>query len=532
MVRKENQIVCGITAYWAKEAILGQEQWNILLRGATDRGQNGIGITVINGKSYSIFKREGCSEEEINLALSFLKNEVKLGSIVLLLCRATPETEKETTIEMLQPIVNDELYLIHNGGITDSLRKELTTFPYRTNIDSEMILAAYRKFGNNMKDCMEWLVGSFAFVLYDPRKEKLYAVTSFNPLAHMYVRGYGYFLHSDNDCLSKVLFSLTGQTQDGVNIWESFYHHYLQGFSILETDIQSGFQFKQSYTPRFLHPTWGNRIAKDTKALVVSSGGIDSGLTAFVLNKIGYDVTLVHFLYNQKAMHSELWAVTHLAEYLDCNIQVIDLRSFYKSLPEKGMLTSDTIPIDTGGDLIKSTIAWSSGRNAVFASMAMATAESMITSNLARKVLISAGWYQLSEETGGYPDNSFQFNESLESLKTYGYISGSRIKFLPIMQQLTKTEEWILGGALDFPFELTVSCDDPKIVNTHPYLCVECGSTRLSILASDRSGVPDKRLFLSPRPKLSEKMNNPPVEDIINRLLLSGEDKNKLKSLL
>jgi 7-cyano-7-deazaguanine synthase len=518
--------MCGISGYWAKESALSSTEWAILLQGVSERGQDGIGIVIYFKGHYVCKKVVGTYEDHKEELLDFLR-EASLGSVTLLSSRATPETERVTSKDMIQPVMNNGLYLVHNGGVTDSLKKELT-FDFQTNIDSEVILAAYRKFSNNMKECMEWLVGSFAFILIDDQKKKLYTVTSFNPLAHMYVRGYGYFLHSDNDCLGRVLNHLTNQSQDGVNVWESWYHHYIDGYTIIETDLESGFQFKKKYKPRFLHPYWKGSDGPP-KALVVSSGGIDSGLTAFILSKIGYEVELIHFLYGQKAMQAEEWAVRQLSKYLGCASRFIDLQPFYKSLPEKGMLTSPDIAIDSGGDLIKSTIAWSSGRNAVFASMTMTLAESMITSNKTSQVFISAGWYQLSEETGGYPDNSFQFNEALESLKNYGYIAGSGIKFLPVMQRLTKTEEWVLGSSFDFPFELTVSCDDPSMVDGVPHLCTECGSTKLSILASDRAGVNDLRRFVGGRPRLSGKLVTSPLFNIIDRLVLPQEDKNKLK---
>ena len=161
-------------------------------------------------------------------------------------CRATPETENETTVENMQPISKDGIVLVHNGGVTKEVVKDWDC-EMQTNMDSEYIIEAYKKHGNNIKIAMENISGSFAFVMHDSKKDKLFAVTSFNPLAHMYIRGYGYFYHSDNDILSQVLHSLTGQSYDGMNVWESWYHHYLDGYSIIETDLQSGFQSNQKY---------------------------------------------------------------------------------------------------------------------------------------------------------------------------------------------------------------------------------------------------------------------------------------------
>ena len=92
------------------------------------------------------------------------------------------------------------------------------------------------------------------------------------------------------------------------------------------------------------------------------------------------------------------------------------------------------------------------------------------------------------------------------------------------MQNLTKTEEWFLGSSLGFPFEYTVSCDNPRMKKWNstiiPELCVECGSTRLSILASDRAGVEDPRVFNRTRPRLSATMKVDSFKSIVNRLVL------------
>ena len=108
----------------------------------------------------------------------------------------------------------------------------------------------------------------------------------------------------------------------------------------------------------------------------------------------------------------------------------------------------------------------------------------------------------------------------------------SRIEFVPVLQALTKTEVWKLGENLGFDFGSTVSCDNPLIgAKGIPYLCTECGSTKLSILASDRAGVKDERKFIGKRPTLSEPMKLPSIKDIINRLILSEDDKERLLEL-
>lgn len=444
------------------------------------------------------------------------------GDLVLGYSRATPETEKETTEAMLQPIYNKDygLALIHNGSVTESCRQDYPWL-YNTEIDSEIILAAYIGCDRNMKKAMEKLSGAFAFVLVDFEKGCMYAVASFNPLAHAYIKGVGYFLHSTEEALRKVVKTECGASRDGMNVWENWYCHYLPGYTIVKTDLDSGMQQWQEFQPRFILPDPPMKEEEDDVVLVAASGGIDSGLTSWVLAELGYNVNMVNFLYGQRSEEAEQICLEALS---NChrNFSLIRkcLSEFYHS--ESSMLMDRTAEILTGGDLIKSTIAWVPGRNAFFAVALMVLAEQYIMmTGTKRNVYISAGWNQLSEETGGYPDNSFRFNRALEELVKYGFVKGGQIKMLPVLQRLTKTEEWRLGAWMDFPFEYTVSCDNPKVVDGNVVLCTECGSTKLSMIAAERAGVADPRLLDKPKETISEYQHSyDGARELVSRLVL------------
>ncbi len=530
--------MCGITSYWARESVLTREQYNTLLTGAQQRGQDGFGLTICKGERDFTFRATNPYTSKKDRILDFIERNMAVGSVLIASCRATPETEKETDLNMLQPITYDDMILAHNGGVTESVKNELD-YRFRTDIDSETIIASYLLNGRNMKTAMENLSGSFAFVFLDILHNKLYGVTSFNPLAHMYIKGYGYFYHSDNEVLGKVLYNITGASRDGMNVWESWYHHYLPGYTIIETDLDSGSQRHTQYTPRFLHPCWNSSKSIDqNKTYVIASGGIDSGLTAYLLHLVGRDVSMLHFHYGQKSQIAETWALIELSTRFRIPYQIFDLSILFSGLVDPSMLLKNNIPVESGGENIKSTIAWVAGRNVIFASIAMAFAETSVFNWNYNTIDIAAGWAQLSEETGGYPDNSFYFMETLEQIKKFGYIAGHRIHFLPVLQRITKTECWSLGNALGFPFELTVSCDDPNMKwdndlrKNVPHLCPDCGSTKLSIIAADRANVKDKRFFTKERPKLSEPTSVASHRDIIDRLILTQAEKEKLKGLL
>jgi len=526
--------MCGVVCYWAREGLLSRHQYDLLFTGAEQRGMDGFGVT-IKGETIRSLKVLGPYSSERNNVLDFVEQFMGVGDILIASCRATPETEKETDMEMIQPMEAGnpiDLVLSHNGGVTDSVKDSLA-FDYQTNIDSEAIIAAYLQFGKNMKNAMEFLSGSFAFVMLDTISNQLYAVTSFNPLAHMYIRGCGYFYHSDNDVLTQVLESITGAKRDGMNVWESWYHHYLPGYTIIQTDLDSGSQSHTEYDPRFLHPVW-NSTEKEyaQKTYVIASGGIDSGLTTHLLKLVGRDVTMIHFHYGQKAERAEAWATRALSAKFDVPYLYFDLSDLYHKLADRSMLLRDEIPIRSGGEFLKSTIAWVAGRNAIFASIVLAFAETSIFNWNYSHVDIAAGWAQLSEETGGYPDNSFYFQQALNMLKDFGYITGKRIHFLPVLQRITKTECWSLGAALKFPFELTVSCDNPKMIGGGPWLCPDCGSTKMSIIAADRANVKDERRFTKERPKLSKPTSVASHRTIIDRLILTQAEKEKLREMI
>jgi asparagine synthase (glutamine-hydrolysing) len=75
-----------------------------------------------------------------------------------------------------QPMSNSagSLQIVFNGEIYNylELRQELGTYPFRTNSDTEVVLAAYEKWGES---CVDHFVGMFAFLIWDEQKQRLFA---------------------------------------------------------------------------------------------------------------------------------------------------------------------------------------------------------------------------------------------------------------------------------------------------------------------------------------------------------------------
>ena len=74
-----------------------------------------------------------------------------------------------------QPMSSDDgnLWLVFNGEIYNyvELKQELADYPFRSNTDSEVILAAYQRWG---AACLDRMVGMFAFAIWDDASRRLF----------------------------------------------------------------------------------------------------------------------------------------------------------------------------------------------------------------------------------------------------------------------------------------------------------------------------------------------------------------------
>lgn len=75
-----------------------------------------------------------------------------------------------------QPMSNasGNLWIAFNGEIYNflELREQLHDYPFRTKTDTEVILAAYERWG---EACLDRFLGMFAFLIWDSRKRRLFA---------------------------------------------------------------------------------------------------------------------------------------------------------------------------------------------------------------------------------------------------------------------------------------------------------------------------------------------------------------------
>ena len=74
-----------------------------------------------------------------------------------------------------QPMPNHDgtRWIVFNGEIYNylELRAELSDYPYRSQTDTEVVLAAYERWGEK---CLDHLLGMFAFSIWDSRAQRLF----------------------------------------------------------------------------------------------------------------------------------------------------------------------------------------------------------------------------------------------------------------------------------------------------------------------------------------------------------------------
>lgn len=506
--------MCGLSAFFAREAVPSPKVIQNLLHYGSERGSDAVGFVLISEELgyfeiVDSHKEIGIGNEK-ELAQRISK-DMKVGDIVLINHRATPETESASTdSRSIQPVIDEShgIVLIHNGSVSsfvyDKLREK---YEPKSDIDSEAIIWSYLEHGRNMKGCMEFLSGGFAFLLFDMEKEMLYAVATHNPLWAGYVRGYGMFFSSTEEGIYSTISLIKGTAinRNNIMVWEDYYCREIPAFSISEIEMYSGMLNEIKFYPRYVHPKYDplEKRFQNRKILVCASGGLDSTTTLTVLKEAGYDVSAVHFKYSHRGQECEAKAISEICKILDVPCIVFDIESSMKQLDSDSMLTNPDHAITTGTqEDLKTTVAWTCFRNGFFVTYMGALAESLIINQDYGEVYIAGGFLNLTE-SGVYPDNSERFISAFSKFARFASIVGTRIKPLFACSNLLKTEQYILLDALGHLEKLSpwlISCDRPKMIDGVPHNCSKdgkpaCGSGLLSWWATKYAGVEDYRKY-------------------------------------
>ena len=216
---------------------------------------------------------------------------------------------------------------------------------------------------------------------------------------------------------------------------------------------------------------------KNELAVVLVSGGMDSGVTALLASQ-EYRLAVLHFNYRQRSEKKERIASRKIAEYLKAEMFLEAELPFLEDIGGSS-LTDRTIPIPIEKipvGIIPSTYV--PFRNGIMISIAAAWAETIG----AKHIFIGA----VEEDSSGYPDTRERFLIAMEKAVNLGRKPESRLKLhYPIIHK-RKWETIKLGATYGFPFEYTWTC-----YKGGEKACGLCPSCRLRLKAFQLAGIKD-----------------------------------------
>lgn len=222
------------------------------------------------------------------------------------------------------------------------------------------------------------------------------------------------------------------------------------------------------------------------KAVVLTSGGLDSTVTAALAMADGYECHCLILNYGQRH-EIEITRAQQIATRLNTASSLVldvDLRTISRS----ALTTSIPVPKGTSVEHIGKGIpsTYVPGRNTIFLSIALAWAESLGAAAIffGANVLDYAGYPDCR------PEFLLAFNE-LARLGTKQGVEGSPITVHAPLLQLTKAEIILKGIELGVPFNLTHSCYDPSPQGKP---CGECDSCLIRQRGFYDAGISDPAL--------------------------------------
>lgn len=227
-----------------------------------------------------------------------------------------------------------------------------------------------------------------------------------------------------------------------------------------------------------------DREMKKKKAIVLSSGGVDSTTSMAIAKAEGYEIYSLSFRYGQR--HSLELEVAHKVA---------------KSLGAKEHLVLDIDMTKIGGSALTDDIevpkarsehemqedipiTYVPARNTIFLSYALAWAEALEASD----IFIGVNAIDYS----GYPDCRPEYIESFErmaNLATKAGVEGiTRVKIHTPLIEMTKAQIIQKGVELGVDYSMTLSCYDPSADGK---ACGQCDSCLLRKKGFGEAGVPD-----------------------------------------
>jgi len=225
-------------------------------------------------------------------------------------------------------------------------------------------------------------------------------------------------------------------------------------------------------------------MSNDQKAVVLSSGGLDSTTTMAIARSEGYAIYSLSFHYGQRHV-LELEAAQRVARALGAAKHMIiniDLRII------GGSALTDDIHVPKGRSIRQMEkeipITYVPARNTIFLSYALSWAEVLG----ALDIFIGVNAIDYS----GYPDCRPEYIDAFERMANLGTKVGvegtTKIKIRTPLIHMTKAEIIRKGIELGVDYSMTHSCYDPS---PEGKACGQCDSCLLRKKGFKEAGVPD-----------------------------------------
>lgn len=222
----------------------------------------------------------------------------------------------------------------------------------------------------------------------------------------------------------------------------------------------------------------------EKKAVVLSSGGIDSTTAMAMAKQDGFDIYSLSFAYGQR--HAvELEAARQVADHLGAKKHLlvqIDLREF------SGSALTDHLKVPKGRNTQEMTedipITYVPARNTIFLAYALAWSEVLGSSDI--YIGVNAVDYS------GYPDCRPEYIEAFErmaNLATKAGVEGTiKTRIRTPLIHMTKAQIIQKGVALGVDYAWTISCYDPSLKGL---ACGQCDSCILRKKGFQEADIPD-----------------------------------------
>ncbi len=230
-------------------------------------------------------------------------------------------------------------------------------------------------------------------------------------------------------------------------------------------------------------------MSEKKKAVVLSSGGIDSTTAMAIAADMGFELFSLSFFYGQRHAF-ELKAAEKVADFFNVKkhlVLEVDLRQIGGSaLTDDINVPKSRAVSDMSTDI---PVTYVPARNTIFLSYALAWAEVL----KAYDIFIGVNAVDYS----GYPDCRPEYIDAYEKMANLATRSGvegeGRLKIQTPLIKMRKADIISSGHDLGVDYSMTHSCYDPS---SKGLSCGQCDSCLIRAKGFRDAGIPDPTLYI------------------------------------